>query len=62
MSSTNLSHKMGGEDRAKGLDLKFFHKQVGNKGTDGGTHGIIMDLFIILTLGEEVHVFEAELQ
>ena len=48
--------------RAKGFDLKLFHKQVGNEGADGGTHGSTMDLFIMLTLEEEVCVFEAQLQ
>ena len=48
--------------RAKGFDLKLFHKQVGNEGADWETHGSTMDLFIILTLEEEVCVFEAELQ
>ena len=47
---------------AKGLDLKLFHEQVGNEGDDGGTHGCTMNLFVILTLEEEVHVFKAELQ
>ena len=32
------------------------------KVADGGTHGCTMDLFIVLTLEEEVGVFEAELQ
>ena len=48
--------------RPKGLDFELFHKQVGNEGADGGTHGSTMELFIILTLEEEVCVFEAELQ
>ena len=48
--------------RADGLDFELFHEHVSDKGADGGTHGSIMDLFIILTLEEEVHVFEAELQ
>ena len=46
----------------KGLDLKLFHKQVGDERVDGGTHGCTLNLFIILTLEEEVCVFEAELQ
>ena len=29
---------------------------------DGGFHGYSLDLFIILTLEEEIHVFDAELQ
>ena len=43
---------------AKGLDLKLFHEQVGDEGADGGTHGCTMNLFIILTLEEEVSVFK----
>ena len=46
----------------KGLDFKFLHEQVGNEGTDGGTHGCIMYMFMILTLEEDVGVFKAELQ
>ena len=42
--------------RAKGLDFKLFHKQVGNKGANGGTHGSTMDLFVILTWKKK-HVF-----
>ena len=45
----------------KGLDLKLFHEQVGYEGTDGRTHGSTMNLFIKLTLEEEVCVFKAEL-
>ena len=48
--------------RAWGLDFELFHKQVGNEGADGGTHGRTMDLFVILTLEGEICVFEAKLQ
>ena len=47
---------------AKGLYLKLFHKQLCYKRADGGTHISTLDLFIILTLEEEVSVGEAELQ
>ena len=48
----------------KGFNLKLFYEQVAYEGTDadGGTHGSTMDLFIKLTLDEEVCVFKAELQ
>ena len=62
VSSTYLSHKQGVWGRAKGLDFILFHKQVGKEGADGGTNGSTMYLFLILTLKEEVCVFEAELQ
>ena len=42
--------------RAKGLDLELFHEQVANEGANGGIHGSTMDLFIILTLEEEISV------
>ena len=45
----------------EGFDFKLFHEKVGYEGTNGGTHGCTMDLFIVLTLEEEVGVFEAEL-
>ena len=48
--------------RAEGLDLKLFYKQIGDERADKETHGSTMDLFIILTLEEEVCVFDAELQ
>ena len=48
--------------RAKGLDFILFHKQVGNEGANGGTHGSTMELSVILTLEEESHVFEEKLQ
>ena len=37
-------------------------KDVCYEGTDGGTHSCTLDLFIILTLEEEVGVGKAELQ
>ena len=49
-------------DSAKGLDLKLFHEQVGNEEANRGTHGCTMNLFIILTLENEVSVFKAEFQ
>ena len=61
--SINLSHNWEFVwGRAKGLDFELFHEQVGNEGANGGTHGSTMDLFAILTLEEEVYVFEAKLQ
>ena len=35
VSPTYLSHKLGLWGRAKGLDFKLFHKQVGNEGLIG---------------------------
>ena len=48
--------------RTKDLDFELFHKQVGNEGANGRTHGSTTDLFVILTLKKEVCVFEAKLQ
>ena len=48
--------------RANGLDIELFHKQVGNKRANEGAHDGTKDLFIILTLEEEVCVFEAKHQ
>ena len=62
MSSTNLSHRQGVWGSAKGLDLKLFHKQVDDERADEGTHCSTLNLFIILTLEEEVCVSKAELQ
>ena len=42
----------------KGLDLKLFHEQACYEKTNGGTHNSNMDLFIKLTLEEEVCVFK----
>ena len=47
---------------ADSLSFKLFPEQVGNKGADGGTHGWTMDLVQILTLEEEVGIFEEKLQ
>ena len=49
-----LSHRWGVWGRAKGLDFEPFHEQAGNEGAEGGTHGSTMDMFIILTLEEDV--------
>ena len=62
LSSRYLSQKWRVWGRAKGTDFELFHKQVGNEGANGGIHGSTMDLFIILTLEEEVCVFEANIQ
>ena len=62
VSSTHLTIDWGLWGRTKDLDLKLFHKPVGNKGANGRTHGSTLNLFIILTLEEEVCVFKAELQ
>ena len=43
---------------AKGLYLKLFHEDVGYERADGGSHSCTLDLFIILTLEEEVSVGE----
>ena len=51
-----------GWGRAKGFYLKLFHEDVGYEGADGGPHSCTLDLFIILTLEEEVSIGEAELQ
>ena len=47
---------------AKGFNLKLFHEDVSYEGADGEPHSCALDLFIILTLEEEVSVGEAELQ
>ena len=48
--------------RGEGFDFKLFHNDVGYEGADGGTHSCTLDLFIILTLEEEVGMGQAELQ
>ena len=48
----------GGE----GFDFKLFYEDVGYEGADGGTHSCTLDLFLILTLEEEVGMGQAELQ
>ena len=50
-----------GEGR-EGFNFKLFHEYVGYEGADGGTHSCTLDLFIILTLEEEVGVGPAKLQ
>ena len=62
VSSTNLSQREGGRGGIKGFYLKLFHEDVGYERPDGGPHSCTLDLFIILTLEEEVSVGEAELQ
>ena len=62
VSSTNLSQREGGGDGTEGSHLKLFHEDVGYEGADGELHSCTMDLFIIITLEEEVSVGEAELQ
>ena len=49
-------------DGTEGFDFKLFHKDIGYEGANGGPHGCTLDLFIILTLEEEVGVGEAEVQ
>ena len=60
VSSTNLSQRDGVGACAKGINLKLFHENFGYEGADGGPHSCTLDLFIILTLEEEVSVGEAE--
>ena len=55
-TSINLSQRWV-RGTAKGFNPKLFHEQVDYEWTDGGTHGCTMDLFIILTLVEEVSIF-----
>ena len=62
VSSTNLSQREGVGDGTKCFYFKLFHEDVCYGGTDGGSHSCTLDLFIILTLEEEVSVGEAELQ
>ena len=57
VSPTHLSHRWGWH-RAKDFDFKLFHKQIGNEGTDRRTYDSTMELFVIITLEEEVCVFE----
>ena len=62
VSSTNLIHiQRGMRSRPKVLDLKPFHEQVDYDGAHWGTHDSTIDLSVILTLEEEVCVFETEL-
>ena len=46
----------------EGFNFKLFHEDVCYERADGGSHSCNLDLFIILTLEEEVGVGEAELQ
>ena len=46
----------------EGFDFKLFHEDVGYERADGGSHSCTLDLFIILTLEEEVGVSKTELQ
>ena len=62
MSSTYLYHNLGGCSSVYGLGFKFFHAQVGHNEAHGGIHGCTMYLFIILTLDEEIGIFETECQ
>ena len=45
----------------KGFYFKLFHEDVSYEGAGGGTHSCTLDLFIILTLEEEVGVGQAGL-
>ena len=47
---------------AHGLGFKLLLEQVSYNGTDGETDSCTMDLFIILTLEEEMGIFQVELQ
>ena len=47
---------------AKGFYFKLFHKQACYERANGGTCSSTLDLFIILTMEEEVSVSKAELQ
>ena len=61
VSSTNLSQREG-VGGTKGFYFKLFHEDVGYEGAEGASHSCTLDLFIILTLEEEVCLGEAELQ
>ena len=63
VSSTNLSHREGGLGQVlKVFTSNFSMNRLGMRGADGGFHSYTLDLFIILTLEEEVSVGKAELQ
>ena len=62
VSFTYLSHRHRMLSRAKDPDFELYHEHVGNERANGRTHGSTMDLFVILTLEEEVSIFEAKLQ
>ena len=53
---------MGVGTELEGFDFKLFHEDVGYERADGGSHSCTLDLFIILTLEEEVGVGKTELQ
>ena len=53
-SSRYLSHGLGG---ANGFGFKLFYEHVCYNGTKGGTHGWALEQFIILTLEQEVGIF-----
>ena len=46
----------------KDFYFKLFHEDVGYEGADGRPHSCTLDLFIIITLEEEVSVGKVELQ
>ena len=63
VSSTYLSHRLGGFGAGlMALDSKSSLNRVNSEGFDGAIHGYTMDLFKILTLEEEVGIFEGRLQ
>ena len=63
VSSTNLSHREGGLGKdCRAWTSNSFHEDVGYERADGGSHSCTLDLFIILTLEEEVGVGKPELQ
>ena len=49
-----------GEPRVDGLDVKHFHEQVSNSGTDGRSNDCSRYLLTILTLEEEKGVLKAD--
>ena len=51
-----------GSGKTDGLNFKLFYEEVGNERASEGTQSCTMDLFIILTLEEEVGVFKAKFQ
>ena len=52
----------GAGEGGEGFYFKLSHEDVSYEGADGETHSCTLDLFIILTLEEEVGVGQAELQ
>ena len=55
-------HGRGVGKGLEGFDFKLFHEDVSYERADGGSHSCTLDLFIILTLEEEVGVGKTELQ